>query len=96
MHRINCPWCGPRDETEFNCRGDATVKRPAPEAGVDAFYDFVYTRENPLGWHVEWWHHIGGCRQWVKAVRHTMTHEIRAVVKATDYVVLPSDGGKPR
>ena len=36
MHRIDCPWCGVRDEAEFKYRGDATVKRPEPDAGAEA------------------------------------------------------------
>ena len=90
MHRIDCPWCGIRDEAEFGYRGDATVQRPAPEAGIDAFYEFIYTRDNPRGWHVEWWHHVAGCRQLIKVVRHTMTHEIHATAKAGDDVEVPS------
>ncbi|BBK34027.1 N-methylglutamate dehydrogenase subunit B [Stella humosa] len=92
MHLIPCPWCGPRDEAEFNYRGDATVRRPAPDAGVDAFYDYVYTRANPRGWHTEWWHHAGGCRQFVKVVRHTMTHAIAGAGRATDEMPLPKEG----
>jgi len=76
MHRIDCPWCGKRDEDEFMYQGDATVSRPKFSAKQDAFFDYVYTRDNPKGWHTEWWHHVGGCRQWVKVVRNTMTHEI--------------------
>jgi methylglutamate dehydrogenase subunit B len=90
VHQIKCPWCGVRDEAEFTYRGDATVTRPAPDAGPEAFYDFVYTRVNPKGWHVEWWHHAGGCRQWLKVVRHTVTHEIRTTAKATAPVEVPS------
>ena len=90
MHRITCPWCGPRDEIEFHYRGDATLSRPAPDAGAEAFYDYVYTRDNPMGWHLEWWAHAGGCRQWVKVLRNTLTHEINASGKAWD------DIGKPR
>ncbi len=90
MHQIKCPWCGVRDEAEFSYRGDATVQRPAPDSGIDAFNDFIYTRANPRGWHVEWWHHVAGCRQHVKVVRHTMTHEIHATGKATDKLEAPS------
>jgi heterotetrameric sarcosine oxidase delta subunit len=90
MHRIDCPWCGVRDEAEFSYRGDATVRRPAADAGPEAFYDYVYDRANPKGWHAEWWHHVAGCRQWLKLVRHTVTHEIRAVAKAGDDVTVPS------
>lgn len=78
MHRINCPWCGVRDEAEFQYQGDATVSRPAPTASENAFFKYVYIRENPKGWHTEWWHHVNGCRQWVKVVRNTVTHEIHA------------------
>jgi len=78
VHRINCPWCGLRDEAEFQYQGDATVVRPEMDAPDEAFFRYVYIRDNPKGWHTEWWHHIGGCRQWVKVVRNTLTHEIAA------------------
>ena len=53
MLRIPCPYCGARDEVEFTYRGDATVTRPAPEAAIDAFHDYLYLRRNPRGWQVE-------------------------------------------
>ena len=84
--RITCPLCGPRDEAEFTFRGDATVVRPAPEAGPEAFAAYVYDRTNPKGWHVEWFQHSLGCRQWLKVQRHTVTHEVRAVVTASERV----------
>ena len=90
MHRIDCPWCGVRDELEFRYRGDATVRRPQPGAQPFAYYDYVYTRDNPKGWHVEWWHHVSGCRQHIKVVRHTVTHEIAAVGKAGDPLAVPT------
>jgi methylglutamate dehydrogenase subunit B len=90
MHQIKCPHCGVRDEAEYTYRGDASVVRPAPDAGVDAFSDFVYARANPKGWHVEWWHHAGGCRQWIKVVRHTVTHEIRATATANEMPEVPA------
>jgi sarcosine oxidase subunit delta len=91
MIRIDCPWCGRRDEAEFSYRGDATVARPAADAPVAAFHDFVYARRNPRGWHVEWWQHAAGCRQYLKVLRHTMTHEVRAVVGASDTVEVPAE-----
>jgi heterotetrameric sarcosine oxidase delta subunit len=75
--QINCPWCGVRDEIEFRYRGDATRARPAADAGVEAFTQYVYARSNPPGWHLEWWLHVAGCRQLLKVLRHTGTHEIR-------------------
>jgi heterotetrameric sarcosine oxidase delta subunit len=79
MLRICCPLCGERDEAEFRYRGDATRVRPGIEAGLDAFNAYVYERENPLGWHTEWWLHVAGCRELLKLERHTLTHEIRSV-----------------
>jgi heterotetrameric sarcosine oxidase delta subunit len=76
MHQIRCPHCGVRDEVEFRYRGDATVTRPPGDAGIDAFFDYVYLRDNPLGWHLEWWQHLHGCRGVVKVLRHTGTHAI--------------------
>ena len=97
MHRIDCPWCGTRDEAEFQYQGDASVTRPEPEASEQEFFDYVYIRDNPKGWHTEWWHHVGGCRQWVKVVRNTLTHEIHATGGPQSKLKLPkSDGGKSR
>jgi len=89
MLRIPCPWCGERDETEFRYRGDASKTRPAADAGLAAFTAYVYERDNPLGWHIEWWLHVGGCRRLLKVIRHTFSHEIRAVVGPADQVSLP-------
>ena len=76
---------------QFTYRGDATVHRPAADAPPGAFYDYVYARRNPRGWHKEWWHHVHGCRQYLRVVRHTLTHEARAVARATDTIELPQE-----
>ena len=91
MIRIDCPWCGPRDEVEFSYRGDATVQRPPADAAEQEFFDYVYARKNPRGWHVEWWHHAQGCRQFLKVLRHTLTHEVRVVAAATERVDIPPE-----
>jgi heterotetrameric sarcosine oxidase delta subunit len=75
---IPCPWCGARAQSEFSYGGDATLKRPAPDAPVDAWIAFVYQRDNPAGPHDELWFHGAGCRQWFRVRRDTRTHEIIA------------------
>jgi heterotetrameric sarcosine oxidase delta subunit len=80
--RIDCPFCGLRDEVEFRYRGDATRRRPSPEAGEEAFVSYVYERANPKGWHEEWWQHVHGCRRVLTVERNTLTHEFRAVAPA--------------
>ncbi|MBV8910815.1 MAG: sarcosine oxidase subunit delta, partial [Gammaproteobacteria bacterium] len=46
-------------------------------------------------WHLEWWLHVGGCRRLLKVVRHTVSHQIRAVGFADEALRLPAgaDGG---
>ena len=38
---ISCPWCGPRNQIEFTYGGDATLRRPAPDAPDTAWVDYV-------------------------------------------------------
>lgn len=73
--RIQCPFCGDRDWSEFTCLGDATVRRPEPSA-PDQFFEAVYLRDNPAGRHAELWYHGFGCRSWLRVTRDTRTHEI--------------------
>lgn len=75
---IACPYCGARDAQEFAYRGDASVRRPDPTA-PEAFYDYVYLRDNPDGAHREYWYHSAGCRRWLEVERDTRTHAISAV-----------------
>jgi len=76
MLRISCPFCGLRDHTEFTYRGDATKIRPADDAPLAQWIDFVYLRDNPRGPHREYWQHTLGCRAWIVVARDTLTHEI--------------------
>ncbi len=85
MLRITCPVCGLRSETEFTYGGDATVKRPDDtEQALEPWLEYVFTRENPRGWHREYWHHAQGCRQWIILERNTLTHETGATTLARE------------
>ncbi len=86
MLKINCPFCGIRDEIEFRCGGQSQIQRPGPHDQVsDAQWAaYLFFRENPKGWHYERWLHATGCRQWFNVARHTVTHEIRAIYAMTD------------
>jgi heterotetrameric sarcosine oxidase delta subunit len=90
MLRINCPFCGLRDEIEFRYYGDASAERPDADAGQAAFHAFVYERKNPRDWHVEWWLHAGGCRQVLKVMRNTFSHEIDSIGLPGDILFTPS------
>ncbi len=78
MLRIKCPWCGERDMVEFTHGGDATKVYPRDPATATSaeWHDFVYLRDNPRGDHDEYWHHIAGCRQWLKVRRDSTSHDI--------------------
>jgi sarcosine oxidase subunit delta len=88
--RIACPFCGERELGEFTYLGDAAPRRPsvisadgAERPGAqDAFYDYVYLRDNVAGDMAERWYHGGGCRSWLIVTRSTTTHEIKAVEAA--------------
>ncbi|SMF82428.1 N-methylglutamate dehydrogenase subunit B [Tistlia consotensis] len=84
MLRIPCPFCGPRDHSEFSYLGDATVTRPEAEAPLDEWFGYVYLRDNPRGRHREHWHHAQGCRQWLVVERDTLTHEILGALPARE------------
>ncbi len=83
MHLIACPWCGPRDEVEYNYGGEAHIARPiAPESLSDGAYaDYLFMRKNPKGLHAERWVHTAGCRRWFNVLRDTMSHRILAVYR---------------
>ncbi|MEM6624094.1 MAG: sarcosine oxidase subunit delta [Pseudomonadota bacterium] len=77
MIRINCPFLGLRDQTEFTYEGDATVKYPALDASEDDWFEAVFLRDNPRGKHREYWRHVSGL--YFEVERDTLTHEITDV-----------------
>lgn len=78
---INCPHCGPREESEFACGGEAHIARPLAENSLtDAqFADYLFLRDNPKGMFLERWRHTAGCRRWFNVARDTVTHEITEI-----------------
>ena len=78
MLLITCPWCGPRDETEFRYGGPAGVSYPWNANGLDdqEWADLLLMRENPKGPLSERWVHTAGCRRWFVVRRNTLTNEL--------------------
>ena len=84
---INHPHLGPRNASEFTILGDAgLLKRPDWQAddADDAFYNYLYLRDNPAGLHRELWFHEQGDRSWLVVTRDTVTHAILDVALARD------------
>lgn len=86
MIRINCPFCGERDHSEFGYGGDGSIEYPPLDAPAEEWTKAVFQRENIRGVQTESWQHVSGCRQWLLIERDTMTHEIHSVKAAHDGV----------
>jgi sarcosine oxidase subunit delta len=83
--RITCPLCGERDRREFTYVGDAVfLQRPAPQAGPDAWDDYLHNRDNPAGETRDLWYHETGCAAWLVVTRDTVTHAVHRVELARD------------
>ena len=81
---IACPYCGPRNETEFHYGGQAHVAYPDDPAALsdEEWGHYLFVRDNPKGPFAERWCHSEGCRRWFQAVRDTLTNEITRVYPA--------------
>jgi sarcosine oxidase subunit delta len=90
---ITCPYCGPRDLSEFAYQGDGNRMRPDPAStDQEAWNAYVYDRLNPAGEHNEIWQHSGGCRAHLSVTRNTLTHKISSVSLVRDAGHRKSDG----
>ncbi len=77
MILLPCPWCGPREATEFAHVGEVST-RPDPGSATPAQWrGYLYLRANPCGWTTETWYHRMGCRRFITVRRHTETNEVR-------------------
>ncbi len=60
---LQCPWCGPRNVSEFHSLGEV-VDRPDPStANRWEWRSYLYLRRNPAGRVHERWFHRAGCRR---------------------------------
>ncbi|MDP3891051.1 sarcosine oxidase subunit delta [Nocardioides sp.] len=100
MMLLNCPWCGPRDETEYHYGGQAHVPYPEDTSAQtdEEWAEYLFFRDNPQGPFAEQWSHSVGCRRWFNVVRDTGTYEVRAVYTHTDArpVRVGAGAGGPR
>lgn len=75
---IPCPWCGLRDEREFDY-GGSEVEFPNIEnpnnSSAEIWNEAVHIRDNIKGETRELWYHRSGCERWISLTRNTGTHE---------------------
>ena len=87
---ITCPYCGPRDVSEYTYQGDGNRTRPdLASTNPEEWNAYVYDRVNIAGDHHEIWQHSGGCRAHLAVTRSTTTHSVSSV----SFV---RDAGRPR
>ena len=75
---------------KFIYLGDASlIKRPdwQEKDAVNAFYEYLYLRDNLSGDMRELWFHEHGDRSWLVITRDTLTHEIKKVELARDVAI---------
>jgi sarcosine oxidase subunit delta len=77
MQRFPCPFCGPRDETEFHFAAEAGKVRPEPAAEVTAevWSHYLHLNRNPRGATREIWVHQT-CGEFFLMERDTVTHVV--------------------
>jgi heterotetrameric sarcosine oxidase delta subunit len=74
---LTCPWCGPRNSSEFDYAGNVAGRPDPARATPREWRDYLYLRDNTRGWVTERWYHRAGCRQFFVAERDTATDETR-------------------
>ena len=81
MQYFPCPFCGPREETEFHFAAEAGKPRPEPAAQVSAqsWAAYLYLSAAPKGEAHEIWVHRS-CGEFFVMKRNT---ETRAVLATT-------------
>jgi len=75
MKIMDCPLNGPRNISEFACRGEVKAM-PDPDTASDRDWaDYLFMQSNPAGVVHEWWIHLPSS-YWFIAERDTVTGEI--------------------
>jgi sarcosine oxidase subunit delta len=95
MMLMPCPWCGPRNVSEFRYVGEARERPDPATATAGEWRDYLYLNANPRGPVVETWLHRMGCRQFFRAERDTATNTVLAVQAAGNPAPAGPAGGGP-
>ncbi|MDH3634909.1 MAG: sarcosine oxidase subunit delta [Gammaproteobacteria bacterium] len=78
MLKIICPFCGPRNESEFIHGGPLKPRRTDDPGQLSEpqWIEYLTVPPNPIGPIDERWWHVRGCGRWITIRRDTLTHEI--------------------
>jgi len=76
MQLFPCPFCGPRDESEFHYGGEAGNVRPdGKDVTAEKWAGYLYMRANPKGPTREIWVHLT-CGEFFAMDRDSVTHAV--------------------
>lgn len=78
---LRCPHCGERSVYEYRFGGEVK-QRPPLDAPEEEWANYRYYCANAAGVQTEWWFHRDGCRQWLQAVRNTVSNEVVETILA--------------
>ena len=79
MMLLPCPWCGPRNVTEFRYGGESHARPDPAGTTPQEWRRYLYSHSNPMGTVRETWYHRAGCRQFFSAERDTATNATRVI-----------------
>ena len=76
MQLFPCPFCGPREETEFHYGGEAGTVRPdGGDVTAERWAAYLYMRDNPKGATREIWMHLT-CGEFFEMSRDSVNHTV--------------------
>lgn len=94
MKIMPCPLNGPRNISEFICRGEVSEMPDPAGMSDDAWADFVWLSNNTAGVVREWWCHTP-TSYWFIAERNTVTDEILKTYPASEVFTARRDFAPP-
>lgn len=78
MQIFTCPFCGPREESEFHFGGEAGNARPdGTDVPARRWAEYLYMRANSKGPVREIWAHMT-CGEFFVMERDSVTHKVSA------------------
>jgi heterotetrameric sarcosine oxidase delta subunit len=79
MILVPCPYCGPRNASEFRWCGELKGRPDPNSVTPERWRDYLYFKANLAAWITETWYHREGCGRYFRTERHTTSNEIRAI-----------------
>jgi sarcosine oxidase subunit delta len=83
MKLMPCPLNGPRNISEFICRGEVTPM-PDTECSDKEWSEYVFMENNTAGEVCEWWFHVPTA-YWFIVRRNSVTEEIIETCTVADF-----------